>query len=124
MSQPDRSESGAEPLLPDNDAPPADMVSERAPPAVANPPQSTGVRNAAVLPSLTELRANGSLTLPDLHVDIHVYSDLPEERFVFINMSRYRERATIAEGPVVDEITRDGVVLTYRGLSFMLARDD
>ena len=40
-----------------------------------------------------ELRANGVLQLPDLHLDIHVYSEKPVDRFVFINMNKYREPA-------------------------------
>lgn len=75
------------------------------------------------MPSLVELRANGTLQLPDLHVDIHVYSDVPSERFVFINMNKYQERSQLDEGPVVDEITSDGVILDYLGTTFLLPRD-
>ena len=77
----------------------------------------------ALLPSLTELRLDGSLQLPELHVDIHVYSDNPVDRFVFINMNKYRERDQLSEGPVVREIARDGVVLEHRGKTFMLPRE-
>ncbi len=81
------------------------------------------VSRSAVLPSLTELRANGTLQLPDLHVDLHVYSDVPGERFVFINMHKYQENARLDEGPVLDEITSDGVILVYRGTTFLLPRE-
>ncbi len=76
-----------------------------------------------VLPTIQELRANGTLVLPELHLDIHVYSDVPDDRFVFINMSKQRESSQLAEGPVVEEITPEGVVLEYRGTSFLLRRD-
>ena len=46
-------------------------ATQRTPVSVANLP----VTRAAILPTLTELRANGTLQLPDLHVDIHVYSE-------------------------------------------------
>jgi general secretion pathway protein B len=85
-------------------------------------PQPT-VRSTARLPTIYELQANGSLTLPELHLDIHVYSDTPEDRFVFINMSKLRERSQLAEGPTVEEITPDGVVLNHRGTTFLLPRD-
>ena len=75
------------------------------------------------MPSLVELRANGTLQLPDMHVDIHVYSDVPSERFVFINMNKYQEKSRLDEGPVVDEITSDGVILEYHGTIFLLPRD-
>ncbi|MBT8090812.1 MAG: general secretion pathway protein GspB [Gammaproteobacteria bacterium] len=76
-----------------------------------------------VLPTIQELRANGTLVLPELHLDIHVYSDVPNDRFVFINMSKQRESSQLAEGPVVEEITPEGVVLEYSGISFLLRRD-
>ena len=81
------------------------------------------VSRAAVLPSLAELRANGTLQLPDLHVDLHVFSDVPSERFVFINMNKYRENSRLDEGPILEEITSDGVVLVYRGTTFLLSRE-
>ncbi len=79
--------------------------------------------NSVYLPSIHEVRANGSITLPDLHLDIHVYSDIPEDRFVFINMAKQREGTRLSEGPVVAEITPDGVVLNYQGTLFLLPRE-
>ena len=75
------------------------------------------------LASFNELRAQGILQLPDLHLDIHVYSGTPAERFVFVNMSKYTENSTLAEGPTVREITPDGVVLDYLGTPFLLPRE-
>jgi general secretion pathway protein B len=60
--------------------------------------------------------------LPELHLDIHVYSEQPAERFVFINMSKYKEDGTLAEGPVVKEIVPEGVVLEHRGTRFLMSR--
>ena len=73
-------------------------------------------------PTLQEVRANGSIVLPELHLDIHVYSGNPEDRFVFINMSKLREGSQLSEGPVVAEITPDGVVLGHLGQLFLLPR--
>jgi len=87
--------------------------------SVKNLPQSA----AAILPSLTELRMNGRLQLPDLHVDIHVYSDVQSERFVFINMHKYKENSSLDEGPVLKEITSDGVILEHNGIAFILPRE-
>jgi len=87
--------------------------------SVNNLPQTA----AAILPSLTELRASGTLQLPDLHVDIHVYSEVQSERFVFINMSKYKENSSLDEGPVLKEITSDGVILEHNGIAFILPRE-
>ena len=73
--------------------------------------------------TFNDLRAEGVLQLPEMHLDIHVYSSEPEDRFVFVNMSKYKERATLDEGPVIREITPDGVILEYLGTGFLLPRE-
>ena len=79
--------------------------------------------DTTALPTLQEVRANGAVVLPDLHVDIHVYSESAKDRFVFINMVKHKEGSRLAEGPTVQEITPDGVVLSQDGMSFLLPRD-
>ncbi len=102
---------GAEPAV-------AQPVAIRSAPAVAA--QSD---DPLLLPSIQEVVANGTLQLPPMHIDIHVFSETPSDRFVFINMNKYRESDQIDEGPVVEEITRDGVVLMHQGTEFFLSRD-
>jgi general secretion pathway protein B len=75
-----------------------------------------------VLPTINELNLSGSQTLPELHLDVHVYGNQPSERFVFINMRKYHEGTTLQEGPTVEHIRRDGVILNYHGLRFLLPR--
>ena len=75
------------------------------------------------LPTLTELLVSGEIQLPELHLDIHVFSDVPSDRFVFINMNKHREGSSLGEGPTVAEITADGVVLEYQGRRFKLPRE-
>ncbi|MGP8229852.1 MAG: general secretion pathway protein GspB [Steroidobacteraceae bacterium] len=75
-----------------------------------------------VLPSISEINLTGQQALPELHLDVHVYATRPAERFVYINMRKYREGATLAEGPVLERIRRDGVILDYQGLRFVLPR--
>ncbi len=96
------------------------------PRATTPPPEEPVSRrstNTATLPTIHEVIANGTVTLPDLHVDIHVYSESARDRFVFINMDKHNEGSKLAEGPVVEEITPDGVVLRHNGASFLLPRD-
>ena len=75
-----------------------------------------------MLPTINEIDLPASRRWPDLHLDVHVYATKPAERFVYINMRKYREGATLAEGPVLERIRRDGVVLNYQGLRFVLPR--
>jgi len=75
-----------------------------------------------ILPSVNELNLSGPQALPELHLDVHVFATNAAERFVFINMRKYHEGATLQEGPTVERIRRDGVVLNYQGLRFLLPR--
>jgi general secretion pathway protein B len=78
--------------------------------------------NQEVLPTISEISLGGTQTLPELHLDVHVYATRPAERFVYINMRKYHEGAALQEGPTVERIRRDGVVLNYQGLRFILPR--
>ena len=78
--------------------------------------------NREVLPTISEISLSGTQTLPELHLDVHVYATRPAERFVYINMRKYHEGAALQEGPTVERIRRDGVVLNYQGLRFILPR--
>jgi general secretion pathway protein B len=78
--------------------------------------------NDEVLPSINEVNLTGAQALPEMHLDVHVYSTKPSDRFVYINMRKYHEGSTLQEGPVLERIRRDGVVLNYQGLRFILPR--
>lgn len=78
--------------------------------------------NEEVLPSISEINLTGADALPELHLDVHVYATKPADRFVYINMRKYREGALLQEGPVVERIRRDGAVLNFHGVRFLLPR--
>lgn len=99
------------------------------------PAQSTGVANndgSSDLPltgsvsdafeTFNSLRVKGVLVLPDMHLDIHVFAGTPADRFVFVNMSKYKENAVLNEGPRVVEITPEGVILEHQNTTFLLPR--
>lgn len=72
--------------------------------------------------TIAELRATGMI-LPDLTLELLVYSATASERFVRINSASYREGEVLSEGPRVRTITAEGVILDYRDQSFLLAPD-
>ena len=84
--------------------------------------ESSDPSDTEVLPSINEIDLANQPALAGLHLDVHVYATKPSERFVYINMRKYREGATLAEGPLLEHIRRDGVVLNYQGLRFVLPR--
>jgi general secretion pathway protein B len=73
------------------------------------------------MPTADEVAASSGL--PELRLELHVYSTRPQERFVFINAAKYREGDTTPEGAAIEEITPDGVVMSARGNRFLLPRD-
>ena len=73
-------------------------------------------------PPIEDLPAQATAGLPELSVDLHIYADDPAKRAVFINGKRYQRGNVLAEGPTVEEINREGVVLSYRGQRFLLPR--
>jgi len=94
------------------------------------PPETAAVetrsipkQSSTVVRTFNDVRLDGSIQLPDLHIDIHVYSGTRAERFVFINMTKYKENETLSEGPVVSEIVAEGVVLEYLNTRFLLPRE-
>jgi general secretion pathway protein B len=108
-----------------NQPPPDPVAEDIAAPAAGNtaPAIVTPPPGQRRLLTLDELRLAGSTQLPELHLDIHVYADAPAERFVFINMNKHREGSRLDEGPVVSEITPEGVVLQHQGRTFLLPRE-
>ncbi len=125
-------EAPAEPSFEDRVAearenqPPAESVTEESAEPAAEEPASAIVSpppSQERLMTLDELRLAGTTQLPELHLDIHVYAEEPAERFVFVNMNKHREGSRLDEGPVVSEITPEGVVLEHQGRRFLLPRE-
>lgn len=56
-----------------------------------------------------------------LRLDVHVYSTLPQDRFVLINLQKYHEGEQLQEGPLLDEITSEGVILSFQGQQFRVS---
>jgi general secretion pathway protein B len=85
-------------------------------------PQDYRPVDEEVLPTINEVSLTGADALPELHLDVHVFATRAAERFVYINMRKYHEGATLQEGPVIERIRRDGVVLRWQNLRFLLPR--
>lgn len=81
-----------------------------------------GADSGEILPSISEISLSGAQALPELHLDVHVYATDPADRFVYINMRKYHEGSVLQEGPRIELIRRDGVVLNFQGLRFLLPR--
>jgi general secretion pathway protein B len=90
-------------------------------PAPAKParPRLEPSDSAADLPDYSRVAAG----MPALRLDLHSYSDQPQQRYALINMHKVQEGDTLPEGPRVVHILSDGVVLSYQGTEFVLGRN-
>lgn len=96
---------------------------EAATPPVASPPATPSrIVSGNELPTAEQLMGSGGLNTPVLNLDLHVYSDSPAGRFVVINSRKYKEGGQLSEGPTVESITKDGVILSNQGRRFTLPR--
>jgi general secretion pathway protein B len=82
-------------------------------------PTSADMYNA---PTMAEVVARG-VAVPPLTLELHVFSSQAEQRFVRINSASYREGERLNEGPTVEAITEEGVVLRYLNENFLLLSD-
>jgi general secretion pathway protein B len=92
-------------------------------PPVPSVPEDNDGDDSTRMITVTEAMLDGSLSITPLHLDLHVYSDNPKERFVFINTNRYAEGERLSEGPTVKRINDEGVILNYQGRDFLLSRE-
>lgn len=98
--------------------PSEDNAADNEPAVTSQSASQADPRNAAKVRNYAELGG----VVPELRLDLHVYSANPAERYAFINMHKVREGDTTPEGAHVQQITRDGVVLDYNGSEFLLGR--
>jgi general secretion pathway protein B len=95
----------------------AQEAARRAAPSAMPVPDAGG---AAGVPSINDLAPQATAGLPALAIDLHVYAGDPRQDFVVLNGRRYQQGAQLQEGPTLERITSDGVVLNHRGLRFLL----
>lgn len=74
------------------------------------------------MPRLADLPAAERNALPPLNITMHVFADEPGQRFVILDGRRHGEGAQPAEGMVIREIRRDGLVLSLNGRDVLVPR--
>lgn len=95
---------------------PAPTPVDPAPNPVAHPtPPSISADAHTSTRRLRDMPANYRAEFPPLSIDVHVYNESPQRRFVLINGRRYREGEALAEGPRIAQIAPEGIVFDWRG---------
>ncbi len=71
-------------------------------------------------PQLNDLSAALQTEIPELQFAGHTYSEDPTQRMIIINGQILREGNTIAAGTHLAQITREGVVIDFKGTRFLV----
>ena len=86
-------------------------------PANAEPP-ATAAANAEPVSTMAELPASIRDELPKIKITVHAYSGRPASRIVGYENRILREGDYLVPGLRLEEITRDGMILSYKGYRF------
>lgn len=74
--------------------------------------------------SINELSSSDRSKLKAYEINVHVYDNNIEERFVLVNMKKYKQGDRLpGGGPVIDEITPEGMVMEYAQGKVLLERN-
>jgi general secretion pathway protein B len=68
--------------------------------------------------ALADLPASIRAELPPMNITVHAYTRAPKDRLVGVNDKLLREGDTLAPDLVLERITPDGMVFTYKGTRF------
>lgn len=88
-------------------------------PAPAAPAPAPLLPRIDNLPTWQDLVAQG-VSLPTPQLTLHVYDEVPANRYVLLNSRRLREGDELADGIRVESIVPRGIVLNARGRRFVL----
>jgi len=83
---------------------------------------SEELKTFKTLPFFWEKPAAYRQGIDPFSVSIHVYASNPSQRILFINNREYRAGEQTQQGPKVESIEPQGVILSYRGEYFKLPR--
>jgi general secretion pathway protein B len=99
-------------------------ASPRPPAEAVHPEPRPGQRGGAPAPAAPAAtgRALAARGPDSLRLDVHVYSERPAERMVFINNKKYVEGQQVEDRLRLEEITSEGAVLSADGQRIFLGR--
>lgn len=93
---------------------------------VARPPAPAGqaatsppAESAAGLPYWDDLSLEFRSGFTTPRIDVHVYDTNPRRRFILVNLKKFREGERLDSGALLEQITPEGVQLSFRGKQFI-----
>lgn len=74
-------------------------------------------------PFFSELDYEFRRRVPEIDINVFVYSEIKEQRFIMINMKKYLSGQQIAEGMKLKEIRMNSLVVEYKNRVFQIKRN-
>jgi general secretion pathway protein B len=110
-------------MKPDQPAPVGSGTTGSGTSAVAAPMADDSARPAGAAQQqkamrMDELPVQIQREIPAMAVQLHAYSNLPGERIVYINSTKLREGDSLVPGLMLEQITPDGMIFSYKGYRF------
>ncbi|HSN24440.1 MAG TPA: general secretion pathway protein GspB, partial [Methylomicrobium sp.] len=78
--------------------------------------------NKMEIPFFKDLPYDFRNSAPKMTINVFVYAERPEERFVVMNMEKYKTGQTTKDAVEIKEIRSDSVVASYGGRTFRIER--
>lgn len=89
---------------------------------VLRPPAARRAAPASEPPLFSTLSSQFQSMVPKMTINAQVYSTLSKQRFVVINMKRYNEGQSTADGVTIESIRQHDIIFAYHGQRFRLVR--
>ena len=86
------------------------------------PKQNTTNNQSDNIPLLSELSYEFRRTVPSMLINVFVYSNNEEDRFIMVDMKKYQEGQDIEEGVTLKEIRNNSIVVEYNNKIFQVKR--
>ena len=74
------------------------------------------------IPFLNDLSFDFRQTVPKLNINVFVYSQQPEERFVMVDMVKYKQGQQMKDAMLLKEFRPDSLVINYKNQTFKIKR--
>lgn len=85
-------------------------------------PKSSATNKQQAIPFFKDLPYDFRNSAPKMAINVFVYAERPEDRFIVMNMEKYKTGQTTKDAVEIKEIRADSVVASYGGRTFRIER--
>ena len=98
------------------------IPAENHPAIIKENKQDTLIAESTKIPFLSDLPVEFRRTVPELNINVFVYSEHGEESFVMIDMVKYKSGQQLKNGMTLKAILNDSLLIAYQNREFQIER--